>query len=52
MPLVVVLDQNLEVITRDAASDLLHFSPDACRSLWVQILKNRIEEQKREAEEN
>lgn len=35
VPLVVVLDQNLEVITRDGTADLMHFSPDACRNIWV-----------------
>jgi hypothetical protein len=35
VPMVIVLDHNLEVLTRDGAADLMHFSPEACRNIWI-----------------
>ena len=35
VPVVVILDKNLDIITMEGAEDLNHLSPEASRSLWV-----------------
>jgi hypothetical protein len=45
VPQVLVLDKNLELITRQGADDLLHFSAVQCRNLWCEMLQKIINDQ-------
>lgn len=43
VPVVVVLNRNLEIITRTGAEDLMHLHPDVVRTLWIAELEKLIE---------
>jgi len=35
VPAVVVLDRNMEIVTKEGAMDLTHLPPDGVRRLWI-----------------
>ena len=50
LPRVLVFDKNLELVTDNAAEDLIFLPPSACRSYWNQQLASRVTYEAEEAE--
>jgi hypothetical protein len=44
VPQVIVLDKNLDIVTRQGADDLLHLTLTQCRGLWCEMLLKKIVE--------
>ena len=48
LPQVLVLDKNLQVITREGADDLMNLHPQELRAYWINELRQKIAREKEE----
>ena len=49
IPQVIVFDKNLDVVVKEASTDILKLEPDTCRLLWIEMLMNRLHQDRMNA---